>query len=175
MPDGRELRFDARGRLAVLQDVEGRRVQLEYDPVSARLRAIRNGAGATLHLNSADRPARLGVSLRGLLVRLIDLGQVRLELASVEVRAEAVRLGELVMYGLIAGVMLSLGLGFLAILITVILWDNNRLLALGVFAAIFLTLGVVAGLLARARLNQSSSIWSATVEELERDKESLRP
>ncbi len=126
-------------------------------------------------MNSADRPARLGVSLRGLLVRLIDLGQVRLELASVEVRAEAVRLGELVMYGLIAGVMLSLGLGFLAILITVILWDNNRLLALGVFAAIFLTLGVVAGLLARARLNQSSSIWSATVEELERDKESLRP
>ena len=126
-------------------------------------------------MNSADRPARLGVSLRGLLVRLIDLGQVRLELASVEVRAEAVRLGELVMYGLIAGVMLSLGLGFLAILITVILWDNNRLLALGVFAAIFLTLGVVAGLMARARLNQSSSIWSATVEELERDKESLRP
>lgn len=126
-------------------------------------------------MNSADRPARLGVSLRGLLVRLIDLGQVRLELASVEVRAETVRLGELVMYGLIAGVMLSLGLGFLAILITVILWDNNRLLALGVFAAIFLTLGVVAGLMARARLNQSSSIWSATVEELERDKESLRP
>ena len=126
-------------------------------------------------MNSADRPARLGVSLRGLLVRLIDLGQVRLELASVEVRAEAVRLGELVKYGLIAGVMLSLGLGFLAILITVILWDNNRLLALGVFAAIFLTLGVVAGLLARARLNQSSSIWSATVEEMERDKESLRP
>ena len=87
----------------------------------------------------------------------------------------AVRLGELVMYGLVAGVMLSLGLGFLAILLTVILWDNNRLLALGVFATVFLTLGVVFGLAARRRLNSSPPIWSATVKELERDKERLRP
>ena len=126
-------------------------------------------------MSETGKPPRLEVSLRGLIVRLIELGQVRLELASVEVRAEAVRLGELVMYGLVAGVLLSLGLGFLAILLTVILWDSNRLLALGVFSAIFLTLGVVAGLAARRRMTHSSSIWTATVEELERDKERLRP
>ena len=126
-------------------------------------------------MSDAGKPPRLEVSLRGLVVRLIELGQVRLQLASVEARAEAVRLGELVMYGLVAGVMLSLGLGFLAILLTVILWDNNRLLALGVFATVFLTLGVVFVLAARRRLNSSPPIWSATVEELERDKERLRP
>ncbi len=126
-------------------------------------------------MNGADKPARLGVSLRALLVRVIDLGQLRLELASVEVRAEALRLGDVVVYGVVAGVLLSLGLGFLAILITVLLWDSNRLLVLGVFSAIFLTLGVVAALVTRSRLNHRSPIWSATAAELERDKDALRP
>ena len=126
-------------------------------------------------MNGADKPARLGVSLRALLVRVIELGQLRLELASVEVRAEALRLGDVVVYGVVAGVLLSLGLGFLAILITVLLWDSNRLLVLGVFSAIFLTLGVVAALVTRSRLNHRSSIWSATAAELDRDKDALRP
>ncbi len=126
-------------------------------------------------MNGQDKPARLSVSLRGLLVRVIELGQVRLELANVEVRAEALRMGEVVVYGVVAGVLLSLGLGFLAILITVLLWDSNRLLVLGVFTAIFLTLGVVAALVVRSRLNHRSPIWSATTAELERDKEALRP
>lgn len=60
LPDGRELRFDARGRLVVLHDAQGRRVQLEYDPSSARLRAVRNGAGVSLHL-SYDARGRLEV------------------------------------------------------------------------------------------------------------------
>lgn len=50
LPDGRELRFDARGRLAVVRDANGRHFQLDYDPASARLRAVRNRAGAALQL-----------------------------------------------------------------------------------------------------------------------------
>ena len=52
--------------------------------------------------------------------------------------------------------------------------DGWRLLALAVFSAIFLTLGAVAFVAARARLNQGSRLWGASLAELERDKERLR-
>ena len=42
----------------------------------------------------------------------------------------------------------------------------------GVF---FLTLGAVAFAAARARLVQGSRLWGASLDELERDKERLRP
>ncbi len=126
-------------------------------------------------MNAPEPPERLAVSLRGFAASLIEFLAVRLELASVEAREETLRLGELMLYGAIALVLLSLGLIFLAVLLTVLLWDSHRLLALAVFSAIFLTLGAVAFVAARARLSQGSRLWGASLAELERDKESLRP
>lgn len=125
-------------------------------------------------MNAPEPPERLAVSLRGFAASLIEFLAVRLELVSVEARDEALRLGELLLYGAIALVLLSLGLAFLAVLLTVLLWDTHRLLALAVFSAIFLTLGAVAFVAARARLNQGSRLWGASLAELERDKERLR-
>jgi uncharacterized membrane protein YqjE len=87
---------------------------------------------------------------------------------------EVLRLGELLLYGAIAVVLLSLGLTFLAVLLTVLLWDSHRLLALAVFATVFLTLGALAFIAARVRLAQGSRIWGASLDELNRDKERLR-
>jgi len=125
-------------------------------------------------MNAPEPPERLAVSLRGFAASLIEFLAVRLELVSVEARDEALRLGELLLYGAIALVLLSLGLTFLAVLLTVLLWDTHRLLALAVFSAIFLTLGAVAFVAARARLNQGSRLLGASLAELERDKERLR-
>jgi len=125
-------------------------------------------------MNAPEPPERLAVSLRGFAASLIEFLAVRLELFSVEARDEALRLGELLLYGAIALVLLSLGLTFLAVLLTVLLWDTHRLLALAVFSAIFLTLGAVAFVAARARLNQGSRLLGASLAELERDKERLR-
>ena len=119
-------------------------------------------------------PERLAVSVRGFAASLIEFLAVRLELVSVEAREEALRLGELLLYGAIALILLALGLIFLAILLTVLLWDTHRLLALAVFSAVFLTLGGVAFFAARARLARGSRLWGASLAELERDKESLR-
>ncbi len=126
-------------------------------------------------MNAPEPPERLAVSLRGFAASLIEFLAVRMELASVEAREETLRLGELMLYGAIALVLLSLGLTFLAVLLTVLLWDSHRLLALAVFSAIFLTLGAVAFVATRARLSQGSRLWGASLAELERDKESLRP
>jgi uncharacterized membrane protein YqjE len=120
-------------------------------------------------------PERLAVSLRGFSASLVEFLAVRLELVSVEAREEALRLAELLLFGAIAILLLGLGLTFLAILLTVLLWDSHRLLALAVFATVFLTLGGVAAFAARARLARGSRLFGASLAELERDRQSLRP
>ncbi|HWS05979.1 MAG TPA: phage holin family protein [Burkholderiaceae bacterium] len=120
-------------------------------------------------------PERLAVSLRGFSASLVEFLAVRLELVSVEAREEALRLAELLLFGAIAILLLGLGLSFLAILLTVLLWDSHRLLALAVFATVFLTLGGVAAFAARARLARGSRLFGASLAELERDRQSLRP
>lgn len=120
-------------------------------------------------------PERLAVSLRGFSASLVEFLAVRLELVSVEAREEALRLAELLLFGAIAILLLGLGLSFLAILLTVLLWDSHRLLALAVFATVFLTLGGVAAFAARARLARGSRLFGASLAELDRDRQSLRP
>lgn len=126
-------------------------------------------------MSGPEKPERLAISLRGLASSLIEFTSVRLELVSIEAREEALRLGELVLYGAIAVILLGLGLTFLAVLLTVLLWDSHRLLALAVFAAVFLTLGAVAFVAAQSRLARGSRLWGASLDELERDKQRLRP
>ena len=126
-------------------------------------------------MSAPEKAERLAVSLRGFASSLIELAQLRLALAGVELREEVQRLGELLLYGAMSVVLLSLGLGFFSVLLTVLLWDSHRLLALAVFAAIFLTLGVAALLVARARLARGSRLWAASLEELARDRQRLQP
>ena len=126
-------------------------------------------------MSAPENPERLAVSLRGLADSLIEFISIRLELVSVEAREETLRIGELLLYGAIAVVLLSLGLTFLAVLLTVLLWDSHRVLALAVFAAVFLSLGAVAYVAARARLVKGSRLWGTSLDELERDRERLRP
>jgi uncharacterized membrane protein YqjE len=121
-----------------------------------------------------DAPRRLTASLKSLAGTVLELLQLRLELLSVEAQEEVQRLGGLLVYGAVAVTFLSLGLGFLAILITVALWDSHRLLALSVFATLFLTLGGVCAWLARERALAGTRFFSSSANELKRDRESLR-
>jgi uncharacterized membrane protein YqjE len=125
-------------------------------------------------MNEQGKPERLAVSLQSLAAGLIELVHVRLELFGVEAREEASRLGELALYAVLAVVFLSLGLTFLAVLLTVLLWDTHRVLALAVFSTAFLTMGAVAFFAARARFTQGSRLWGASLDELDRDIERLR-
>ncbi|MGE0097085.1 MAG: phage holin family protein [Hydrogenophaga sp.] len=118
-------------------------------------------------------PQRLSSSLRGLASTVLELLQVRLELFSVEAQEEILRVGALMVYGAIAVTFLSLGLTFLALLITVALWDSHRLLALGIFTALFLLTGGVAAWLARQRVRSGTRLFSASIEELRQDREDL--
>lgn len=123
----------------------------------------------------SEQPPPLARSLRGLAATLLGLAQVRLELLSVEAREEALRLGEILLYGAIALTMLSVGVAFLAIFLTVLLWDSHRLLALAVFATLFLSGGIVAAWAARDRVRQGSRLFTESIRELQKDRTKLEP
>lgn len=125
---------------------------------------------------SETAPRRgLAASLRSLLGNGLALLQTRLELLSVEAQEEKVRLLSLLGYGAAAFVLLSFGLMFLAVLVTVLLWDSHRLLALGAFTAVFLTGGLIA-LAAVLRLARTpSKLFSASIAELAQDRAAMQP
>ena len=75
---------------------------------------------------------------------------------------------------LAAAAFLCLGLAFLAVFLTVLLWDEHRLLALGVFTALFLGGGAGLAWLALARARDGRGWFAATRQELVRDCERLR-
>lgn len=119
-------------------------------------------------------PTRLSASLKGLAGTVLTLLQVRLELLGVEAQEEVVRVVGLLLWGVAAALLLSLGLGFLAVFITVALWETHRLLALGVFATLFLTLGGIATWMAYQRLRRESTLFASSLAELRQDREKLR-
>ena len=89
-------------------------------------------------------PAGLFSSVRGLGVTALALLGNRLDLLGTELVEERGRLLSLVTYGAVALLLLAAGLVFLSVFITVLLWDSNRLLALGVFSGLFLAGGLLA-------------------------------
>jgi uncharacterized membrane protein YqjE len=112
--------------------------------------------------------------VRGVLADLLELAQVRLELLAIEAREDIARLATLLVQGVLALVLLSFGLIFLALLCTVLLWDTQRLLALAVFTTLFLGGGTVLAILAWRGLQSGLRLFRSSVDELRRDQERLR-
>ena len=120
--------------------------------------------------SDAARAARL----RALLADVVELVQVRLELFTVEARQELARLAHVAALGALAVVLLSFGLIFLALFLTVLLWDSQRLLALGIFTTLFLGGGAGLVLWVRQQARHGLRMFAATRDELLRDQQRLR-
>lgn len=115
----------------------------------------------------------LFASLQVLLGSGLDLVRNRLELLVVELEEEKFRLLSLLGYGAAALLLLSAGLVFLAIFLTVLFWDGYRLLALGAFAAIFLIAGAVALYVAWSQGRTQGRLFSASLAELAKDSSAV--
>jgi len=122
---------------------------------------------------AASRPGLLG-SLRNLLAHGLELAQVRLELFLTELEEEKQRLLKLLAFGAAALLLLIVGLVFLAIFITVWLWDEHRLLALGLCSLFFLSSGLIALSTARGAARRDGKPLAATLDELAQDQAALR-
>ena len=121
----------------------------------------------------APEHSGLLASAKGLLATGVSLLHNRLEMLGVELAEERVRLGSVIAYGAAAFFCIAAGLIFLSILLTVLLWENNRLLALGVFSALFLGAGIASLTLAMSLARSGSKLFSASLAELRSDREAL--
>jgi uncharacterized membrane protein YqjE len=123
----------------------------------------------------SEEPGRRGLfaSSKGLLGTGVALLHNRLELFGVEVAEERARLVSLLAYGGAAFLCLAAGLIFLSVFFTVLLWDSNRLLALGIFSALFLGAGCVSLVLAMSFARSGSKLFSASLAELRSDRQAL--
>lgn len=119
------------------------------------------------------RPRGMFRSLRGLISTGIALIETRLELLTTELKEEKTRVVSLLIYALAALILLSVGVVFLAVLFTALLWESNRLLALGVFATLFLAGGVFALAMAVRLVKQQTRLFAATLAELKGDRAAL--
>ena len=120
-------------------------------------------------------PAGLFSSVRGLGVTALALLGNRLDLLGTELVEERGRLLSLVTYGAVELLLLAAGLVFLSVFITVLLWDSNRLLALGVFSGLFLAGGLLALGMTLGFARAGSKLFAASLAELRKDGDAMRP
>ena len=123
----------------------------------------------------APAPGSLGSRLRSSIAGALGILQTRLELLATEFQEEKLRLGSLLGYAAAAFFFLGFGAVMLALFLTVLLWDSHRLLALGIFTALFLAIGILAALAAARIGRQGSRLFAASIAELAQDREMMRP
>lgn len=121
------------------------------------------------------KAASLLGSLRGFAATSVDLLRTRLDLFKLELHEEAGRLLGLLLWGFAAVLLAVLGLAFVAVFVTVLFWDGQRLLALGLFASLFVAAAAGAiGMVVRLA-RRGSGLFAASLAELRRDAAALRP
>jgi len=113
-------------------------------------------------------------AVRRLLGTVLALAQTRLELLSLELRHEELRLFDALVLGVAACVLLGAGAVLLAIFITALFWQEHRLLTLIVLTVVFVGAGTGALLLARRRL-QHGVPFRASLAELAADRDLAQP
>lgn len=115
----------------------------------------------------------LFASLRRLLNTALGLLETRLELFATEFEEEKLRLLGLLGYGAVALWLLGTGIVFLALFLTVLFWESNRLLVLGSFTALFLVCGGIALFMAWRCAHTPTRLFSSSLAELAEDRAAL--
>jgi len=124
-------------------------------------------------MSDGHRP-RLADSLHGILDAGLQTAQTRLELLAVELQEEKLRLTGLALNTVLAGLLLGFGLVFVMIFLTVLFWEDHRLLALGISTAICIGGGLLAASNAARAFRAGTKLFSASLAELARDRAALR-
>lgn len=124
-----------------------------------------------------DRGSQPGLfdSIKGLAASSVAIVRTRLELLSTEVAEEKERFLSLLWLGMAALFFIGLGIIFAALLLTVALWENHRLLVLAILTLLFLGLGLAALSMALKQARSGSRLFSASLAELSKDQDHLRP
>ena len=123
---------------------------------------------------SSKHTAGLLSSGQRFLSSLLSVVQTRIEIVATEFEEERARIKQLVLHGVFALVFISLGIITLTVFITLWLWELYGVQALGVMGVIFLGTGIAIGLRGRSNDRQRPRLFSTTLAELGKDRQTLR-
>jgi uncharacterized membrane protein YqjE len=101
----------------------------------------------------------------------LSFAATRAQIAANEIEEQAVRAVEILLWLACALFFGAVTLVFVAILILLLFWDSNRLLAAGLVAALFAGATAIAAVVANARMRERPAFLAATLAELHRDRE----
>ena len=104
---------------------------------------------------------------------LLSFVLTRTRLAATELEEQALRLIEIMVWLAVALFFIGISIVFAALLVVLLFWDSNRLLAAGLLAALFVSIGTGASLVARRLLRERPKLLATTLAELERDRNTL--
>ncbi|HXG52067.1 MAG TPA: phage holin family protein [candidate division Zixibacteria bacterium] len=123
---------------------------------------------------SAPDPAGIAPSFRAAAAAAAAALHTRLELLTTELQEERERLRVTLLLSLLLFFGLSLGVILLTVFAAALFWQAGWVYALGALAALYLAIGIGAGLLLRRRFLAGPPLLSATLAELAKDCERLR-
>jgi uncharacterized membrane protein YqjE len=112
-------------------------------------------------------------SLRTLAHTLVALVQTRIEIFASEMDEERTRFARIVVLALTGLFCLGLAIILFVLLVAVIFWEQNRLLAIGVLAGMFALCGLAALLWLRSEVVKRPKFLAATLAELRKDEREL--
>jgi uncharacterized membrane protein YqjE len=99
----------------------------------------------------------------------------RVELITTELEEQKLRAARIAVASFLTLFFLSLAIIFGTLAVVVVFWENYRLAVLAGFAALYLAMGVIAALVWRVRSRERPRLLAATLAELRRDRDELRP
>jgi uncharacterized membrane protein YqjE len=128
------------------------------------------------HEESAGRmPGGLFESAQALLGTLVAMARTRADLFGNELERELRRIVGILVGTMIVLALTSLALLFAALTIVVSAWETHRVTATALVAVGFVLLAVVAYIVTARRGERTTRLLAATLGQLERDLEQLRP
>ena len=101
---------------------------------------------------------------------LLSFAETRTRLAATELEEQSIRLVEILLWLAVALFFFGMAVLFVSVLVVLHFWDSNRLLAAGLIAALYASIGIAAVLVVRARMLARPKFLAATLAELQRDR-----
>ena len=120
-------------------------------------------------------PADTGLlaALRRLATTVVDLLRTRLGLLAAELEEERGRIVHFLVLAVSAGFFLALGIVSLTFFVILLAWETRPVLVAGLLTAAYLVIGVILVVKARNIIFIKSKLFSASLEELRKDRDEL--
>lgn len=112
-------------------------------------------------------------SVKRLTATLTSIVSTRLELLANELQEERLRLTQMLLFALFALFCFGMALLLFTVFIVVLFWDSHRLAVLGALSLVFFASGSLVAILLRGKVQEKSRLFSASLAELEKDREKL--